>query len=78
MEDYILHEYTIKIFKKKKSVTPHHLDEIWAKVQHVKTGESKEFCIWYKDDEGIIHDETPNLPTKLRSLVDNAWIESCR
>ncbi|MDG6218882.1 MAG: hypothetical protein QCI00_05535 [Candidatus Thermoplasmatota archaeon] len=73
-----MHEYAINIYKKKKSVTTHHLDEIWARVQNVKTGESNDFCIWYKDDEGIIHDETPNLPTKLRGLVDNAWIESCR
>ena len=48
---------------------------IWAKIKNIKTGEIMNKRIWWKDDEGIIHDGTFNLPVKIRNLVDNAWLE---
>ncbi len=78
MRDYIFREYNIKIYRRKTSSMKYHRDEIWANIHNLKTGKSKKVCIWYKDNKGISHDETPNLPAKLRSIVDNAWIESFR
>ena len=46
---------------------------IWAKIKNIKTGEMINKRIWWKDPEGIIHDDTHDLPVKLRDLVDNAW-----
>ena len=46
---------------------------IWARIKNLKTGEIINKHIWWKDREGIIHDGTPDLPVKLRDLVDNAW-----
>ena len=48
---------------------------IWAKIKNIKTGEIMNKRIWWKDDEGVIHDGTFNLPVKIRNLVDNAWLE---
>ena len=50
--------------------------EIWAKIINLKTNISSKKRIWWKDDKGIIHDGTPDLPVHLRDLVDNAWISS--
>ena len=46
---------------------------IWAKIKNLKTGETMNKRIWWKDQDGVIHDGTFNLPVKLRDLVDNAW-----
>ena len=51
---------------------------IWARIKNLKTGEIINKHIWWKDREGIIHDGTPDLPVKLRDLVDNAWLEFSR
>ena len=51
---------------------------IWARIKNLKTGEIINKNIWWKDREGIIHDGTPDLPVKLRDLVDNAWLEFSR
>ena len=48
---------------------------IWAKIKNLKTGEIMNKRIWWKDNEGIIHDGTFDLPVKLRNLVDKAWLE---
>ncbi len=32
-------------------------------------------CIWWKDDDGMFHDETPQLPIKIREDADNIRIE---
>ena len=78
MGDYILQNYDIKIYGKQKSKRFHGLDEIWAHIHNLKTGKSKDICLWWKDTEGIIHDESSKIPVELRSMIDNAWIESCR
>lgn len=52
--------------------------EIWAKIIDPKTKKTKDILIWWEDDEGIFHDETPNLPADIRDIVDNAWIEKKR
>ena len=78
MGDYILQEYDVTIYDKKDSLPYHRLDEIWAKIFNPSTGESIKACIWWKDDKGRFHDESPNLPVELRDVVDNAWIESFR
>ena len=51
---------------------------IWAKIKNLKTGEIINKHIWWKDKDGIMHDGTPDLPVKLRNLVDNAWLEYSR
>ena len=48
---------------------------LWAKIKNLKTGEIMNRRIWWKDQDGIYHDGTFNLPVKLRVLVDNAWLE---
>ena len=52
--------------------------EIWAKIIDQAKNETKDTLIWWEDDDGTFHDETPNLPIHLRDLVDNAWIEQKR
>ena len=51
---------------------------IWVKITNLKTCETIEKRIWWKDREGITHDDTTELPVNLRDLVDNAWIEHSR
>jgi len=74
--DYILQKYDVTIYGKKDSLLKHRLEEIWAKILNMSTGETMDVCIWWKDDKGRIHDESPKLPVELRDVVDNAWIES--
>ena len=50
--------------------------EIWAEITDLETCKTIKKRIWWKDDNGIIHDGTIDLPINLRNLVDNAWIES--
>ena len=52
--------------------------ELWAKIVEMATGEKMNQRIFWEDDEGAFHDETPLLPVHLRELVDNAWIEHRR
>lgn len=49
--------------------------EIWAKIMDKEKNETEDALLWWEDDEGTFHDESPNLPVHLRDLVDNAWIE---
>ena len=48
---------------------------IWVKIKNQKTDEIINKLIWWKDNDGIIHDDTEKLPFELRDLVDNAWLE---
>jgi hypothetical protein len=48
---------------------------IWAKIKNLKTGEIIDKHIWWRDENGIMHDGTIELPVKLRNLVDNAWLD---
>ena len=52
--------------------------EIWAEIKDICTGTSTRKLIWWEDDEGIYHDETPDFPIDLREAIDNAWIEKSR
>lgn len=52
--------------------------EIWAKITDKNTKKTRDTLIWWEDDDGTFHDETPNLPADLRDKVDNAWIEKRR
>jgi len=52
--------------------------EIWAEITDLETCKTIMKRIWWKDDNGIMHDGTTDLPTNLRDLVDNAWIDSKR
>ncbi|HMA83337.1 MAG TPA: hypothetical protein VKP59_03820 [Candidatus Thermoplasmatota archaeon] len=52
--------------------------EIWAKITDQNTKKTTDTLIWWEDDDGTFHDETPNLPSDLRDKVDNAWIEKRR
>lgn len=50
--------------------------EIWAKIINLTTNIATKKRIWWKDEGGIIHDGTPDLPVHLRDAIDNAWIAS--
>jgi len=52
--------------------------EIWAEIEDAATGTITNKLIWWEDDEGIYHDETPELPTDLRKVVDKMWLEKRR
>jgi hypothetical protein len=52
--------------------------EIWANITNLNTNESMDKLIFWKDDNGVLHDETPNLPTEIRDKIDNLWIEKKR
>ncbi len=52
--------------------------ELWAEITDNKTCKTINRRIWWEEDNGIFHDETPTLPIKLRDAVDNAWIEKRR
>ena len=72
-------EYTIKIRKKlRKNTKDKSKTEIWAEIKNIRTGITMNKLIWWKDNNGIYHDGTVDLPTDLRKIVDNAWIERCR
>ena len=62
----------------KKGVEGKDKTEIWAKIYNVKTKEKLNKLIWWEDEMGLFHDETPNLPIAIRDIVDNAWIEKRR
>ena len=52
--------------------------EIWAEITNRITYETMNRRIWWEDDDGVFHDEAPDLPIELRGDVDNAWIEKSR
>ena len=52
--------------------------EIWAKITDLNKKKTTDTLIWWEDDNGIFHDETPNLPVDVRDIIDNAWIEQRR
>ena len=52
--------------------------EIWAKIRRLDSSHVEKKLIFWEDEEGQFHDETPNLPVEYRDLVDNAWIEKKR
>ena len=52
--------------------------EIWTEITDKETCKTITKRIWWQDDEGVYHDETPTLPFDVRQDVDNAWIEKSR
>ena len=52
--------------------------EIWAEIINRSNYETINRQIWWEDDDGVFHDETPDLPIELQGDVDNAWIEKSR
>lgn len=53
-------------------------EEIWADIQNLFNGKIIKKLIWWKDDKGLIHDESTNLPIKFRDIVDTAWISAVK
>ena len=52
--------------------------EIWAEISDIIKGDTMSHLIFWQDENGVMHDETPHLPIEIRSLVDNAWLEHRR
>jgi len=52
--------------------------EIWAEITDQENNTTMNRLIWWQDEKGVFHDNTPHLPVHLRKLVDNAWIETSR
>ena len=72
-------EYNINIKKLLKEGEKGNIKtEIWAEITNRITCETMNRRIWWEDDDGVFHDETPDLPIELQSDVDNAWIEKSR
>lgn len=72
-------DYNIEITKMIKEGDKGNLKtEIWAEIKNKKTSMTMNKLIWWEDDNGTYHDGTPDLPTELRGMVDNAWIEKSR
>ncbi len=72
-------EYNVNVgrmFKKGKNGITR--TEIWAEITDKNSCERLRKRIWWEDDNGVHHDETPSLPVYLRESVDNAWIEKSR
>ena len=59
--------YDIVIHRKeKRGIAGALKTEIWAEINNNVTGETMTKLIWWEDDEGAFHDETPELPVELR------------
>lgn len=72
-------DYDIEINKlQRKSEDGNTRTEIWAEITDTETCTTMNKRIWWEDDNGVYHDETPDLPLELREAVDNAWIEKSR
>ena len=72
-------DYNIKITKLLKERENGTMKtEIWTEITDKQTCKTISKRIWWEDDDGIYHDETPSLPIELREDVDNAWIEKSR
>lgn len=74
-----LPNYSVDIkrsIKKNESGSP--LTEIWAVIKNLETSNTIKKLIFWKDEQGIYHDDSSKLPVELRDLVDNAWIEKSR
>ena len=70
--------YKIKINKLLKESERGNKTEIWAEITNKETQTTMNKMIWWQDENGVFHDGTPSLPSHLRELVDNAWIEKKR
>ena len=72
-------DYNIKIDKIiKEGHEGKHKTEIWAKIEDLGSGTVMNKLIWWEDENGVYHDETPDLSTDLRKAIDRVWIETSR
>jgi len=71
-------KYKIKINKLPSLKDSNNKSEIWAEITDLKNCTTMNKLIWWEDENGIYHDNTPELPVNLREKVDNAWIEQKR
>ena len=72
-------EYKVELDRiLKKDVEGKAKTEIWAKILNLDTKEQTETLVFWQDEQGVFHDETPNIPADMRDAVDNAWIEKRR
>jgi hypothetical protein len=53
-------------------------EEIWAEIFNYNSGEIMKKLIWWRDNKGLFHDESSNLPIKYRDMVDTAWISAAK
>jgi hypothetical protein len=69
------YDVNIKFINKKNEESK---EEIWAEIFNPINGKTLKKLIWWKDNTGLIHDESSKLPIKLRSIVDIAWINAIK
>ena len=71
-------DYEIEISRALKKETKDKTKiELWDKTTSRNIKKITNDHIWQKDDDGMFHDETPQLPIKVREDVDNVWTEKC-
>jgi len=49
--------------------------EIWAEITNKATGTIMNKRIWWVAENGVFRDGVSELPSEVRAMVDNAWIE---
>ena len=52
--------------------------EIWARIINTRTNDIIKKMIWWKNGDGVFHDESKDLPIKFRDIIDNAWLHKFR
>jgi hypothetical protein len=73
-------KYYIDIFETSlNSKKTENKKEIWVKITNRNNENTIKKRLFWTDNNGILNDESVNLPSKFRDLVDNIWIEkSCK
>jgi len=74
MDDYDIEIHRVQ--KEQKTGEP--TTEIWATINDKSAGKILNKRLWWTDENGVFHDETPTLPVELRNPIDNKWIEQRR
>ena len=62
----------------RKNIKGEKIIEIWARIINLDTKEKIKKLIWWKNSDGIFHDESGNIPTEFRSIIDNEWMKRFR
>ena len=62
----------------KKGLNGKDKTEIWANIKNMESCSTTKKLVWWEDEKGHFHDESPNLSCELRDIIDNAWIEKKR
>ena len=77
MTDY--DDYKVEIEKiLKKDQEGRNITEIWARIINIKTNDTIKKLIWWKNEDGIVHDESKELPIEFRDMVDNALLQAVK